>query len=91
LKHSFHGFYFYGLKITRITSKSVDYPLFQALKEVGASPCYASQIVSRKREPSLPLAVKILDETGYEIEPLADRTAEEITILKQASKLLYEN
>lgn len=75
--------------MTRITNKSDDYPLYQALIKIGITQCYSSQIVNQKREPSLPLAVKIMDETGYKIGPLADRTPGEITILKQASRLLY--
>jgi hypothetical protein len=74
----------------KITSESADYPLYLALMKMGITQCYSSQIVSQKREPSLPLAVKILNQTGYKIGPLAGRTPNQIMILKKASRLLYE-
>lgn len=48
----------------------------------GISLPYASQIMSDRRKPSRPLAIRILRKTGWRHEVLADLTDEQLAMLE---------
>lgn len=50
--------------------------------QAGISTSYASEILSRKRDPSRPLAIHILRKTGWRHPILSDLTDEQIDMLE---------
>lgn len=44
----------------------------------GVTAAYARMILAGTRKPSLPLALKVYDETGHKIGPLSELTKREI-------------
>lgn len=60
----------------------------QLAARIGKSRSYVSKVLSGKRSPTLPLALRIFDVTGTRLGPLTDKTDAEIETLRQASQIL---
>lgn len=52
-------------------------------KAIGVSMPYASQILSGKRPPQVPMAVRIYRATGHKLGPIANASEDEIAVLEQ--------
>lgn len=62
-------------------------PLAKTLTEkVGISPSYASMILTGARQPSRPLAIHILRQTGWRHPLIADLTDEQIDTLESVER-----
>jgi hypothetical protein len=57
--------------------------LAQRLQRAGVKKSHAYMIAWGKREPSLPLALKIERESGLKLGPLANVTDEQIAVLRE--------
>lgn len=61
--------------------------LAERLRSIGISESYASQLVNRRRAPSLALALRIHRELGEKMGPISEATPAEIKALERlASK-----
>lgn len=49
----------------------------------GMSLPYASQVLSGKRPPKTPIAIRIWKATGHKLGPIANATDEEIAVLER--------
>lgn len=52
-------------------------------RAIGVSMPYASQILSGKRPPQVPMAIRIYRATGHRLGPITVATEEEITALEK--------
>lgn len=55
------------------------------LVSIGISESYASQLVNRRRRPSLGLALRIHREIGERLGPIADCSPDEIAALERVA------
>lgn len=58
----------------------------EKLRSIGISESYASQLVNRKRAPSLALALRIHSELGLKMGPIESATPAEIRALERVAK-----
>lgn len=60
--------------------------LAERLRSIGISGSYASQLVNKRRVPSMALALRIYREAGVKMGPLANASASEIKALESLSE-----
>jgi transcriptional regulator with XRE-family HTH domain len=58
------------------------------LRSIGVSQSYASEIAHGQRAPSLKLALRIYDQLGIRLGPIADKEKRDIDTLRRARSMI---